>query len=100
MKNYVVVLGSNLPSKFGNSVETLKKCIEEIKYKIPLNAFSESNWYVSPSLIDKSEPKYVNVGIRFDTGLQPNQLLSVTSDLEKKYERTRKGRWKLATSSN
>ena len=29
MNNYVVVLGSNLSSEFGNSAETLKKCVDE-----------------------------------------------------------------------
>ena len=31
MNNYVVVLGSNLSSEFGNSAETLKKCVDEIR---------------------------------------------------------------------
>ena len=31
MNNYVVVLGSNLSSEFGNSAETLKKCLDEIR---------------------------------------------------------------------
>ena len=31
MNNYIIVLGSNLSSDFGNSDETLKKCVNDIK---------------------------------------------------------------------
>ena len=92
MTNYVVVLGSNLPSEFGDSFETLKKCIYEIKTYLPIKSLIESNWYISSSFLDKKEPRYLNVGIRFSTDLSPKELIKFTSGLENKYGRRRKRR--------
>ena len=85
MYNYVVVLGSNLSSEFGNSAETLKKCVSEIRSFSVIQALLESNWYISKSFVDKREPRYVNVGIQFRTNLRPIDLLTLTSGLEKKF---------------
>ena len=97
MNNYVVVLGSNLPSEFGNSAETLKKCIREIRSYSAIQALFESNWYISSSFVDEREPRYVNVGIRFSTNLKPIDLLNFTSSLEKKFGRKRQRRWQSRT---
>ena len=85
MNNYVVVLGSNLSSEFGNSAETLKKCVDEIRSNPDIESIIESNWYISSSFLNAREPRYVNVGIRFSTKLQPIKLLDFTSGLENKY---------------
>ena len=93
MNNYVVVLGSNLPSEFGNSAETLKKCAGEMRSYPAICSLLESNWYISSSILDEREPRYVNVGIRFSANLEPKELLNFTSDLENKYGRKRQRRW-------
>ena len=93
MNNYVVVLGSNLSSEFGNSAETLKKCVDEIRSNPSIESLIESNWYISSSFLDKRDPRYVNVGIRFSTKLKPIKLLHFTSGLEYKYGRMRQERW-------
>ena len=97
MNKYVVVLGSNLPSKFGNSAETLKKCVDEIRSHPSIKSLLESNWYISSSFIDEKEPRYVNVGIRFNTNLNPIDLLNYTSGLEKRFGRKREKRWEPRT---
>ena len=93
MNNYVVVLGSNLSSEFGNSAETLKKCVDEIRSNPSIECLLESNWYISSSFLSKRDPRYVNVGISFDTKLKPIELLNFTSGLENKYGRKRRERW-------
>ncbi len=97
MNNYIVVLGSNLPSEFGNSAETLKKCVDEIKHNAGIESLMESNWYISSSFLDKREPKYINVGVRFSTDLNPRELIKFTSGLENKYGRKRNKRWESRT---
>ena len=97
MNNYVVVLGSNLSSEFGNSAETLKKCVSEIRSYSAIQTLLESNWYISSSFVDEREPRYVNVGIRFRTNLKPIDLLTFTSGLEKKFGRKRQRRWESRT---
>ena len=99
MNNYVVVLGSNLSSEFGNSAETLKKCVNEIRSNPSIECLLESNWYISSSFLDKRDPRYVNVGIRFITKLNPISLLHFTSGLENKYGRKRQERWGPRTLS-
>ena len=93
MNNYIVVLGSNLSSEFGNSAETLKKCVDEISSNPSIESLLESNWYISASFLNKRDPRYVNVGIRFSTKLKPIKLLNFTSGLENKYGRKRQERW-------
>ena len=93
MNNYVVVLGSNLSSEFGNSAETLKKCVNDIRDYRAIQSLEESKWYNSSSFLDEGEPRYVNVGIRFSTILKPFELLNFTSGLENKYGRKRQRRW-------
>ena len=93
MNNYIVVLGSNLSSKFGDSAETLKKCVDEIRSNPSIESLLESKWYISASFPNKKDPRYVNVGIRFSTKLKPKKLLNFTSGLENKYGRKRQERW-------
>ena len=93
MNNYVVVLGSNLSSEFGNSADTLEKCVNEMRSNSSIECLLESNWYISSSFLNKRDPRYVNVGIRFSTKLKPKKLLNFTSGLENKYGRKRQERW-------
>jgi len=97
MNNYIIVLGSNLSSEFGSSAETLKKCVGELKSFQAIQSLLESKWYISSSFVDKSEPRYVNVGIRLSTNLKPKELLNFTADLEIKYGRKRQTRWEPRT---
>ena len=93
MNNYIVVLGSNLSSEFGNSAETLKKCVDEIRSNPNIESLLESNWYISESFLNKRDPRYVNVGIKFSTKLKPKKVLNFTSGLENRYGRKRQERW-------
>ena len=97
MNNYIIVLGSNLSSEYGSSAETLKKCVAELKSFQAIQSQLESKWYISSSFVDKSEPRYINVGIKFSTNLKPKELLNFTSDLEIKYGRKRQKRWEPRT---
>jgi 2-amino-4-hydroxy-6-hydroxymethyldihydropteridine diphosphokinase len=97
MNNYVVVLGSNLSSEQGTSAEILKKCVYEIRYNPAVEFLLESNWYISSSFLDNSEPSYINVGLRFRSNFEPAKLLDFTSGLEQKYGRKRQKRWEPRT---
>ena len=97
MNNYVLVLGSNLSSEFGNSDETLKKCVDDIRSNPAIKSLVESNWYISSSFLDEREPKYVNVGIEIATNLRPVELLDFTTGFEHKYGRIRRKRWESRT---
>ena len=93
MNEYVLILGANLPSKFGDSVATLQLCIESIKSEPTIELMSQSKWYESESFPDNSKPIFVNVGIKIISNLNPYQILKIIDVIEKDFGRLRKNRW-------
>ena len=45
MNEYVLILGANMPSKFGDILTTLQMCVEYIKKEEPIDLISQSKWY-------------------------------------------------------
>ena len=93
MNEYVLILGANLPSKFGDSAATLQLCIESIKSEPTIELMSQSKWYESESFPDNSKPKFVNVGIKIISNLNAYQILKIIDLIEKGFGRIRKSRW-------
>ena len=81
MNEYVLILGANLPSKFGDSTTTLRMCVESIKNKIYVDMISESKWYESESFPDKSQPSFINVGVKIKSNLDPYGILKIINQL-------------------
>ena len=93
MNEYVLILGANMPSKFGDILTTLQMCVEYIKSEENINFISQSKWYESESFPDKSKPTFINVGIKIMSYLDPYQILKAIDEIEKSCGRTRKIRW-------
>ena len=93
MNEYVLILGANMPSKFGDILTTLQMCVEYIKKEEPIYLISQSKWYESESFPDKSKPKFINVGIKIISNLDPYQILKIIDEIEKGFGRIRKSRW-------
>ena len=93
MNEYVLILGANMPSKFGDSLTTLKMCVEYIKSEETIHFISQSNWYESESFPDKSKPTFINGGIKIKSNLDPHQILKLIDEIEKGFGRIRKSRW-------
>ncbi len=93
MNEYVLILGANLPSKFGDIIRTLQMCVDAIKNVASIDLLSESRWYESKSFPDKSKPKFVNIGIKIISTLDPFQVLKIINEIEKGFGRARKNRW-------
>ncbi|MFM7981813.1 MAG: 2-amino-4-hydroxy-6-hydroxymethyldihydropteridine diphosphokinase, partial [Candidatus Fonsibacter sp.] len=67
-------LGSNLPSKFGDSKQTLLKCYEFFnndEFKI----LKKSSFYESVAVPNKLDPKFINSVISIETKFSAEELI-------------------------
>ena len=85
MNEYVLILGANMPSKFGDILTTLQMCVEYIKKEEPIDLISQSKWYESESFPDKSKPTFINVGIKIISNLDPYQILKIIEYIDQKF---------------
>jgi 2-amino-4-hydroxy-6-hydroxymethyldihydropteridine diphosphokinase len=81
-------LGSNLPSKFGNSRETLLKCYDFFN-NTDIQILQKSSLYESIAVPNKFDPKFINSVISIKTNFSPEQLMQYIFEVEKKFERKR-----------
>ena len=93
MNEYVLILGANLPSKFGDILRTLNLCVEAIKMEPLISLIAQSKPYQSESFPDKSNPAFINLGIKIKTILNPYEILVIIERIEKRFGRVRKTRW-------
>ena len=81
-------LGSNLPSKYGDSFTNIKLAISSLE-SYGIKVIKKSSFYETPSYPDRENPKFINVIILVETNLPPVDLLSVLIFIEEKLERKR-----------
>ena len=85
---FLLGLGSNLSSSFGDRFENLNLAasyLEEYKIKI----IKRSSFYETPSYPHKKNPKFINMVVEVSTYLSPEDLASVSIFVEEKLERKR-----------
>ncbi len=81
-------IGSNLPSRFGNRFDNIRKTLNLIlEKKIKINKVS--NFYESPSYPNISLPKFINIIAEIEYKGEPEDLLKKILNIEKKMERIR-----------
>ena len=86
---FLLGLGSNLPSSFGDRFENLNLAVSYLElYKIKI--IKKSSFYETPSYPDIKNPKFINIVVKVSTYLSPEDLASVLIRVEKKLERNRK----------
>ncbi len=81
-------LGSNLPSKFGDSKKTLLKCYEFFNNS-EVKILKKSNFYESVAIPNKSDPKFINSVISIETKFSPEELIKYILSVEEKFDRKR-----------
>jgi len=67
-------LGSNLPSKFGDSKKTLLKCYDFFNND-HIKILKKSSFYESLAIPNKSDPKFINSVISVQTKFSPEELM-------------------------
>ena len=81
-------LGSNLPSKFGDSKNTILKCYEFFNNN-DIKILKKSSFYETFAIPNKSDPKFVNSVISVETRFSPEELIKYILKVEKKFDRKR-----------
>ena len=81
-------LGSNLSSSFGNRFENIDIAVSALdKYGIQIK--KKSSYYESFSFPNKENPKFINIVVKAETVLPPQDLASVLIFIEETLERKR-----------
>ena len=85
---FLLGLGSNLSSSFGDRFENLNLASSYLEaYKIKI--IKRSSFYETPSYPDIKNPKFINIVVEVSTSLPPEDLASVLIFIEEKMERKR-----------
>lgn len=85
---FLLGLGSNLPSSFGDRFENLNLAISYLEAR-QIKIIKRSSFYETPSYPDIKNPKFINIVVEVSTYLSPEDLASVLIFVEKKLERKR-----------
>ena len=81
-------LGSNLPSKFGDSKNTILKCYEFFNNN-DIKILKKSSFYETFAIPNKSDPKFVNSVISVETKFSAEELIKYILKVEEKFDRNR-----------
>ena len=81
-------LGSNLPSKFGDSKQTLLKCYEFFNNE-DVKILKKSSFYESTAVPNNLDPKFINSIISITTRFSAEELIKYILKVEKKFHRKR-----------
>ena len=81
-------LGSNLPSKFGDSKNTILKCYEFFNNN-DIKILKKSSFYETFAIPNKSDPKFVNSVISVQTKFSAEELIKYILKVEEKFDRKR-----------
>ena len=86
---FLLGLGSNLPSSFGDRYENIDLAISYIEsYKIKI--IKKSSFYETLSYPNIKNPKFINIVVEISTYLSPKDIVAVLIFIEEKLERKRK----------
>jgi len=86
---FLLGLGSNLSSSFGDRYENINLAISYIEnYKIKI--IKKSSFYETLSYPNIKNPKFINIVVEILTYLPPEDLAAVLTYIEEKLERKRK----------
>ena len=81
-------IGSNLQLEDGGRENNILKAINHLK-KLNLNLIKMSSFYETPSYPNNSDPKFINVCVKFESNLKAIELLNEIKKIEKKLGRIR-----------
>jgi 2-amino-4-hydroxy-6-hydroxymethyldihydropteridine diphosphokinase len=83
-----LAFGSNLKSKFGNSVLTIQKSYSELE-KHGIEIVKKSSFYKSKAYPNFKDPEFINSVALVKTKASPRKLLNIILAVEKKFGRKR-----------
>lgn len=87
----LIALGSNRPSLYGNSEQTLLSAMEMLGRR-GVRIMKSSRFYKSTPVPVSAQPDFVNAVVSVATKLAPAELLQVLHDIEAQFGRVRTAR--------
>ena len=81
-------IGSNLPLDKGSRESNILKAINYLK-KLNIKLIKISSFYETPSYPNNSDPKFINLCVKFESNLKAIELLNEIKKIEKKLGRIR-----------
>ena len=81
-------IGSNLPLEEGGRETNILKAINHLK-NLNLNLIKISSFYETPSSPNSSDPKFINLCVKFESNIKVIELLNEIKKIEKQLGRTR-----------
>ena len=81
-------IGSNLPFEEGGRETNILKAINHLK-NLNLKLIKISSFYETPSYPNNSDPKFINLCVKFESKLKAIELLNEIKKIEKKLGRIR-----------
>ena len=85
----LIACGANLPSRYGQPVETLHKAYEAIQLANIIITAKSSIWKSAPVPYDENQLWYYNSVIAIETEFEPEELLSQLHRIEEDFGRKR-----------
>ena len=78
MNNIFLSIGSNLGDRFNN----IKRCIKKIKETDGIIILSHSKIYETEPMYNPNQSKFLNLVIKVESIIKPNELLELLKDIE------------------
>ena len=82
-------LGSNLSSSFGDRFKNIDLAIVHLN-KFGIHVKRKSSYYETPSYPNNKNPKFINIVVKIETEIKPEELAGSLISIEEKLERKRK----------
>ena len=96
VSQFCVALGSNMSSKFGDSLETLRLSLKDLQ-NLNIKLVAVSNFYETEPFPKGLGSKFINCCAIFETHLSAYDILKHLHVIEMRYGRTRDQRWGART---
>ncbi|MBY6113110.1 2-amino-4-hydroxy-6-hydroxymethyldihydropteridine diphosphokinase [Mameliella alba] len=91
-QEFLIALGSNLPSQIGDSRDTLSAAILAMA-SAGLRLRRASRFFATPCFPPGNGPDFVNACVAVTSPGGPEEVLKALHDIEEEFGRTRKTRW-------
>ena len=77
----ILSLGSNLPSSFGNRFQNIELAIIHLN-NLGIYVKKKSSYYETPSYPNKKDPKFINVVVKIEAKIKPEDLAASLISIE------------------
>lgn len=97
MTDYLMALGSNLPTDENDLASTLSRALDILDQTPGVTVENISAWYRTPAWPEGSGPDFVNGAARLRSSMAPEPILQQMHEVEKALGRQRRVRWGART---